>query len=197
MKTKLKCFITCTMLLGFVLLISPHDRDKDQQPEKVMDVIGVTRGMVIGEIGAGNGYFVFKMAKRVGPQGMVYANEIKSSLLEDIRDECREKNIKNIRTVLGENNDPLFTEKKLDMAFMCYVLHDLTEPAPLLKNLKKYLKPHATLVVMDQEPSKTGSSHFLTKDNLLKLVIEAGYIHIQTETFLSKDNIYIFRMKHN
>lgn len=197
MTQRLKPVMIWSVILSMFITLGAYDwnRDRDQQPEKVMDIIGVRRGMVIGEIGAGKGYFAYKMAKRVGPNGTIYANEINRSHLEHIRRECRKKNISNIRTVLGIVDDPLFTEEKLDMAFMCYVLHDLTKPVTLLQNLKKYLKPNATLVVMDQEPGKTGSYHFLEKEKLIKLVQDAGYQLIQTETFLVKDNFYIFRIK--
>ena len=51
-------------------------RDRDLQPERIMDTIKLDKGMIVGEAGAGYGYFTFKMSKRVGSTGIVFANDI-------------------------------------------------------------------------------------------------------------------------
>ena len=63
------------------------NRDSWQQPEKIMDVVGIKEGMIIGEAGAGKGYFTFYLSKRVGKSGKVYANDIKKDVLEKIATE--------------------------------------------------------------------------------------------------------------
>lgn len=168
-------------------------RDAWQKPEKVMDVIGVKKGMVIGVAGAGRGYFTFKMAARVGETGKIYANEISRNCINHIKNRCKNEKIKNVTTILGEVADPLFPKGKLDMVFMCYVFHDLDKPIEFLKNIVPALKPGATVVIFEQDPGKTGSHHFLTRPVLEKKVREAGYEVVRVETFLLKDNIYICR----
>ncbi len=66
-------------------------RDKQLQPELVLDTIGVKSGMVIGEVGAGEGYLTFKLSTRVGPTGKIYANDIKKSVLKTIRQKVRRR----------------------------------------------------------------------------------------------------------
>ncbi len=98
-------------------------------------------------------------------------------------------------TIRGKVADPLFPDGQLDMVFMCYVLHDLASPVSFLENLKPDLKPGAVLVVLERDPGKYpgAEGHFFRKEKLLKVVNRAGYRLIRTETFLSRDNIYIFR----
>ncbi len=160
-----------------------------------MDVIGVKSGMVVGVAGAGHGYFTFKMSKRVGDAGHVFANDIDKDCLEYIKNKCNQNNINNVTTIMGEVRDPLFPSGKLDMVFMCYVFHDLEKPVDFLINLKPSLKSNATVVIMDQDPGKTGSYHFLTKDILISKVKDAGYEILNIKTFLKQDNIYICRPK--
>jgi len=158
-----------------------------------MDALGIKPGMVIGEVGAGRGYFTFKLSKRVGKDGKIYANDIKQSVLDYIDDKCRERGISNIQTVKGEYNDPLFPGKNLDMIVMVYVLHHLSQPVKYLKNLKHYLKPGAVLAILEQDPGKThsASGHFHKKEVVLERIKQAGYRLIRIETFLPKDNIYV------
>ena len=179
----------CLVIL--FLNVSTENRDQRQQPEKVMDVIGVKKGMTIGVAGAGHGYFTFKMAKRVGQTGKIYANEINEKKLNHIKKRCKKDQIENVSTILGEVEDPLFPIGEMDMVFMCYVFHDLEKPVEFLINIKKSLKNGATVVIMDQDPGKTGSNHFFTKETLLKKVKAANYKVLRIETFLKNDNIYV------
>ena len=76
---------------------------------------------VIGEIGAGRGRYTVHLARRVGPAGKVYANDISESALSYLRDRCRRDNIENIEIILGEELDPLLPEKALDMVIMVFL----------------------------------------------------------------------------
>jgi len=191
---KLKITCICLLLLNSYSY-SQEDRDSWQEPEKVMDVIGVKPGMKIGEPGAGNGYFTFKLSKRVGKRGKIYANDIKSSVLEEIKTKCKERKIKNIKTILGETNNPLFPIATMDMVIMVYVIHDMENPIEFLKNLKPSMKPNAKLILLEQEPEKTGTDHFFSKEKILDIVSHGGFKLDRIETFLIKDTIYILSIK--
>ncbi len=191
------------MLFAWILLIiaagglaafDDPTRDSWQQPEKVMEAIGVKPGMVIGIAGAGEGYFSLKMAPKVGPTGKIYSNDINQSKLDELKEKYLAKNIRNIQIIAGEYEDPLFPDGSLDMIFMCYVIHDVGSPRAFLKNMRKDLKPGARLVILERDPVKVPSAadHFWSRKKLLRIVKDAGYRLVRTETFLSKDNIYIF-----
>ena len=90
------------------------DRDSWQQPEKIMDSLGIGPGMIIGEAGAGDGYFTFHLSKRVGSDGKIYANDIDKKALQRIDDKCKEDSVCNITTVMGKVDDPLFPKGELD-----------------------------------------------------------------------------------
>jgi ubiquinone/menaquinone biosynthesis C-methylase UbiE len=168
-------------------------RDAQLQPDRVMDAIGVRPGMVVGEAGAGRGYFTFKLARRVGASGKVYANDNDRAALDHVRQVCRDENIGNIETVVGEVEDPLFPVAGLEVVVMVYALHDFAGPVAFLENLKKYLKPAGTVVVLDQDPDVTGDRHFLTRERLVALFGESGYALARDERFLEKDLLLVFR----
>jgi ubiquinone/menaquinone biosynthesis C-methylase UbiE len=170
-----------------------QDRDSWQQPERVMDVIGVKPGMTIGEVGAGRGYFTFKLARRVGDEGKIYANDIDQEALMSIESRCVSEGITNVEIILGKNDDPCFPDAKMDMIFMSFVFHLLEKPVELLKNLKPSMKPGASLIIID--PRKAKMTPAVEKWKIIEPAVEAGFILLHKETFLDRANIYIFQKK--
>jgi ubiquinone/menaquinone biosynthesis C-methylase UbiE len=171
------------------------DRETWQPPEQIMDSIGIKPGMRIGEAGAGQGYFTFPLARRVGSKGTVFANDISSRSLNAIRERAASEGLGNIKIVLGEIEDPLFPEKNLDMIVMVYVLHMLERPIPFLKNLNQYLKPGGLLVIIEKNTTveRAHSPSFMTNRQILETVGKTGFELAKTQTFLTKDNIYIYK----
>jgi ubiquinone/menaquinone biosynthesis C-methylase UbiE len=162
-----------------------------------MDVAGVAPGMVIGEVGAGHGYFTFWLARRVGARGKIYANDILPNALSAIRDRCRKENVQNIETILGQVEDPLFPAGQLDMVFIVNAFHDLEKPVELLNNLLPSLKPGALVVIMDRDPAKISdpNHHFLTREAVLQKIEQSRFVLDRLETFLPRHNLYILRAK--
>ncbi len=180
--------------------------EKLQPPEKVMDAIGVRPGMTIGEIGAGHGRYTVHLARRVGPKGKIFANDIDKNALSVLGERCQQENIVNVETILGKEDDPLFPKQSLDMAFMVWVFHGLDKPGPLFKNLKSGLKPGAPLVIVDPIDSeidmerefvgeKIDPNRPTIKERIEKASGEAGFEIIGVETFLPKDYIFILKVK--
>jgi SAM-dependent methyltransferase len=117
-------------------------------------------------------------------------------------------NIVNVETILGKEDDPLFPEKSLDMAFMVWVFHGLDKPGPLLRNLKIGLKPGAPLVIVDPIDSeidmerefvgeKIDPNRPTIKERIEKAAGEAGFKIQRVEIFLPKDYIFILQAKNN
>jgi ubiquinone/menaquinone biosynthesis C-methylase UbiE len=173
------------------------DRETWQPPEKILDAIGIRPGMRVGEAGAGQGYFTFPLARRIGSEGIVFANDISTSSLDVIRERALREGLGNIKIVVGEVEDPLFPEKNLDMVVMVYVLHMLERPIPFLKNLHSYLKPGGLLVIIERKTTVERAHYpsFMTNRQILETVGKTGYELDRTESFLQRDNIYIYRRR--
>jgi ubiquinone/menaquinone biosynthesis C-methylase UbiE len=188
-------FVSILLIFACSLPAQHARRDKLMQPERIMDTLGVRSGMVIGEVGAGEGYFTLKLAKRVGSTGRIYANDINTRVLETVKERREEALLDNIETVVGEVADPLFPVRNLDMVVMMMVYHDLTRPDALMKSLKKYLKPGAPVVIIDRDPDRWGKGHdhFLKKDTILENMAGIGFELVRLHTFLEIDNIFVYR----
>lgn len=170
--------------------------NKWQPPEKIMDVLGIKAGMVIGEIGAGGGRFTVWFADRIGETGKVYANDIDMGALIHLKKRCKKHNFTNVILRLGKGTDPNIPPGVLDIAFMIGTYHHLDSPIELIRNLIPTLKPEGILVIVENDPEKSGwTSHTTPKDILIKQVDQAGLELIRIETFLRRDNVYYFKPK--
>jgi len=200
-KTHRKPVISAGVILALFLLtafyssaLQSTSRDNWQKPEKVLETVGVKTGMVIGEPGAGRGYYTFRLAQKVGGNGMIYANDISDGILDTLKKKVAKKGLKNIVVIKGKEDDPLFPQGRLDMVFISYMLHHVSNPVAFLKNMRPAFKDQATLVILEQDPAKTkeDDGHFLNKEDLMRIVAEAGYKLDRVEDFLTKDTIYIY-----
>ncbi len=166
-----------------------------QPPDLVLKTIGIKPGMIIGEVGAGRGRYTVHIASRIGPSGMIYANDIVEEYLQYIEKRCADHGLTNVKTVLGSVTDPRLPPAALDMVIMVNVVHCLAEPVPLLRNIKKSLKPDGVIAIvegnLDKLPSAAGE--WYSRSKLLKIYKDAGYKLVREETFLPKDNIYFLK----
>ena len=172
------------------------DREKWQPPQKIMDEIGVKPGMIIAEIGAGEGFFTFFLAQRVGPHGRILANDIDPVDLRTLKNRATREGIPNIEVIQGEIEDPLLPDQELDMMIMVYVLHHLDKPILFTKNLKKYLKPGIPLVIIERntDHERAHPPSFMTKRQVLEAMGETGFKLMEELTFLPRDTIYIYSL---
>lgn len=171
-----------------------------QMPIRVMDEIGVKTGMTVVDVGAGDGYFTFHLAERVGNGGKVLACDIDNRALQVIRDKCTEKGIQNITVILGKEDDPLIPQKSVDIILMVNVIHLIKNPADYLKKLGQNLKPNGYLAIVQWDAEKMDSeSKDWDADDRAKYTLRANLRHIydgdfeviQIKNFLPMQLIYI------
>ncbi len=106
-----------------------------------MDLIGIRPGLIIGEMGAGQGCVTVHLAARVGNQGKIYANDIDPAAIECLRERCRRQGISNVVVITGLVDDARFPKNSLDLVLMAYVFHHVDKPVPLLRSLMPSRKP--------------------------------------------------------
>jgi ubiquinone/menaquinone biosynthesis C-methylase UbiE len=161
--------------------------------DRAMDAVGVAPGMVIGEAGAGDGYFTLPMARRVGPAGVIYANDISSRSLNTLADRSQREGLGNIHTVVGEVADPRFPRRDLELVVVVHAFHDFDKPVEWLANLKGYLRPGGTVAIIDLDPDQGAESHFWPRARIEGYAAQAGYEQVRAVTDVSKHLILVFR----
>ena len=184
---------------------SKRDRDRWmwQLPERVLDAIGLEEGMQVADVGAGEGYFTSRLAKRVGKDGTVYANEIDEALLRRVSSECKAKGFTNVVPVQGAADDPKLPEKALDIVLMVNVTHFLEEPEVFFRRLKTSLREGGRLAIVQWDATKMSIEDDMSPSDMEKFSEEAvlvpleaaGFEIVAKETFLPVQNLYICQPK--
>jgi predicted methyltransferase len=124
-------------------------RDEWQRPEEVLDALGARPGARVADVGAGQGYFTFKMAGRVGSAGRVYAVDIDASDLDDLRARKTREGLAQVEVLLGETDDPRLPEG-LDGILVFNAYHEFREYDAMLAAMFRALRPGGRLVVIDR-----------------------------------------------
>jgi ubiquinone/menaquinone biosynthesis C-methylase UbiE len=156
-----------------------------QPPNQVMDAIGIKPGMVVAEIGAGHGRYVVQIAVRVGETGKVYAEDIDAAALRHLEQRCEKWGLEHVEAILGDVTDPKLPKGELDVIFIISAYHHFNDPIKLLRNARPALKPDGVVAI--------GEWLNATSPEQVKAQMKAaGYKLERTETFLEKNNLYIY-----
>lgn len=176
------------------LLESP-DRDLWQRPDQIMDAMAIADASVVADIGAGSGWFTIRMARRVGPQGRVYAEDVQTEMINAITRRVTREGLPNVHAVLGLKNDPRLPEK-VDAALIVDAYHEIENRVAVLSNLAKSLKPQGRIGVVDFKLDGTGPGpepdERVSPDVVVKDAAQAGLRLIRQEPFLPYQYFLIF-----
>src|SRR6185503_19106352 len=104
------------------------DRDLYQRPEQIMDALQIGEGSVVADLGAGGGWFTVRLARRVGPNGRIYAEDIQPQMIEVIKRRMQREALTNVITVQGTATDPKLSPGSLDAVLIVDAYHELEEP---------------------------------------------------------------------
>jgi predicted methyltransferase len=139
------------------LLESP-DRDTWQKPDQIMDALGIADGSTVADIGAGSGWFTIILARRVGPNGTVYAEDVQRQMLEAIRRRVSREGLLNVQGRLGTSTDPRLPERAIDAILVVdmYSEVDVDDRVTFLRNLARALKPNGRIGIVNYKPGQGG-----------------------------------------
>jgi SAM-dependent methyltransferase len=136
---------------GSPLEFEYSNRERTLQIERVMNELKIKRGSVVADVGAGGGWFTVRAARRVGPNGLVYAQEILPKYTQFLADRAKREGLKNVRPVLGTLTDPRLPANTLDAALILNAYHEFSEPLAMLRHIYKAMKPGARLGFIERD----------------------------------------------
>jgi ubiquinone/menaquinone biosynthesis C-methylase UbiE len=153
-----------------------------------MDILGISAGKHVADIGAGSGWFTVRAARRVGDQGRVYAVDINPQAIHYIEERSEKEGLHNIKTILGREDNPVLPGNEVDAVLLLKTYHEVAKPVALLRNLRPSLKAGAKVGVIDRNGN--GENHGVQKDTVIREAAEAGYELASKYDFVKDDMDY-------
>jgi len=172
------------------------DRDAWQKPEQVMDALGIGERSAVADVGAGGGWFTVRLARRVGPNGKVYAQDVQQQMLESISRRVAREGFSNVIYVRGGRLDPKLPKAALDAVLMVDTYHEFGNPVALLRGAGVALKPGGRIGIIDFGMDGGGPgplfSERVKEERVVEQAAEAGLRLLGRETFLEFQYFLIF-----
>lgn len=176
-------------------LLEGPDRNAWQKPDQIMDELKIADGSIVADLGAGGGWFTVRLARRVGPNGIVYAEDIQPQMVESINRRVSREGLTNVRTILGTAEDPKLP-RGLDAVLIVAVYQEMADPVTLLRNVATALKPNGRIGIIDFKLDGGGPGPPLDERVEPEVVLRdaemAGLVLLSKPTFLRYQYLLIF-----
>lgn len=157
-----------------------------QRPDRVVRTLGLVRGDVIAEVGAGPGYFTARLARAVGPGGRVYALDPEPRSLDVLRH--RLDGVHNVTPVLSRDDDPMLPARSCDVVVIVNAYHHFDDGPGFLRRLVRCLKPRGRLANVDWDKRETPKGppldHRVSREEFLGVARRAGLALVGEHRFL-------------
>lgn len=175
------------------------EREKEENPAKLMEVLPLKAGDVVADVGAGSGYYTFRLAEKVGPKGKVLAVDIQKEMLDLIRQRSKERKLTNVEPVLGDITDPKLPAAGVDLILLVDVYHEFSHPYEMTVAMVKALKPGGKLVFvefrLEDENVPIKLVHKMSQRQVLKEMAIHPLKHVKTVDSLPWQHVIIFEKK--
>ena len=173
-----------------------EERAREEQPEKALAALSLHPGMMVGDVGAGTGFYSIRIARRIAPGGIVYANDIQPGMLVRLRANADEEGVRNIQTVLGSDRDARLPPGKLDLIVLVDVYHEFSQPRSMLDSMRAALRPGGRLVLLEYRKEDANvpilPAHKMSVKEVRMEVTPAGFSFVKVVDTLPMQHMIFF-----
>jgi len=181
---------------GGIPWLERAERETEEQPARTIAALEIQPGSTVADLGAGSGYYSFRIAPLVGPTGKVLAVDIEPSMLEVIDARARREGIGNVQTVRSSAQDPHLPPASVDLVFMVDVYHELEYPYEIMQKVREALKPGGRVALVEyraEDPAvMIKAVHKMSQPQILREMDAAGLRPVKTVTTLPLQHLLIF-----
>jgi ubiquinone/menaquinone biosynthesis C-methylase UbiE len=158
---------------GDLSVFDSAGRERRLQIDRVMDLLGISAGKTVADIGAGSGWFTVRAARRVATAGAVYAVDINPEAKRYVEHRAAQEHLSNVKTILSQPDDPQLPANSIDAVLLLKTYHEVEKPVAMLRNLRPALRPGARVGVIDRNGSS--ENHGVDRKVVIREAAEAGY----------------------
>ncbi len=170
-------------------------RDEWQKPDEVIQALALKPGDRVADLGAGSGYFTFRLARAVGPSGKVYAVDIDPDMIGLLNERAKEEKAENVEVVAAKPDDSGLASASIDLIFNCDAYHHIEDRVAYFSNIAETLRPGGRVAIVDFNGSGWAirmSGHYTPEETVKKEMAGAGYRFVGKPLELEKQYLLIF-----
>jgi predicted methyltransferase len=172
-------------------------RDGEETPDQALKLIGITPGMSVADVGAGTGYMTLRIARLVGPEGKVYANDVQPAMLHTIQAKTLQQQLGNVAIVQGAEDDARLPVNGVDLAVLVDVYHEFRQPQAMLRSVRRSLRPDGRLVLIEyrkEDPHlPIAETHRMSVAEVRAEIEAEGFFFDRVIEELPRQHIIVFR----
>ena len=173
------------------------ERAAEEKPDVMVDLLGIKNGESVADVGAGSGYMSWRLAQKVGTNGVVYATDIQQEMLDLLSENMRKRGTRNVKPVLGTLTDSKLPTNTLDLVIMVDVYHELSDPYEMMTSIVSSLKPGGRMVFIEyraEDPNvPIKAVHKMSETQVKKESAVVGLEWIETKETLPWQHMIFFR----
>jgi precorrin-6B methylase 2 len=181
---------------GGIIWLERAERETEEKPQLVIDALEIKPGQTIADLGAGSGYYSFRIAPLVGPTGKVLAIDIEPTMLDVIAQRASREHVANITTVRSSARDPNLAAHSVDLLFMVDVYHELEYPYEVMSKVREALKPGGRVALVEyraEDPAvQIKPVHKMSEAQVRREMQAAGFKHVKTVRTLPLQHLILF-----
>jgi predicted methyltransferase len=176
--------IAHVMGAGGVAWLERPEREAEERSDLLIAALGVKPGQTIADLGAGSGYYTFRIAPLVQPHGKVLAIDLEPLMLQAIRERVRRDGVTNVEAIHSTTTDPNLPARSVDLLFMVDVYHELEFPYEMMEKVRGTLKPGGRLAVIEfraEDPRvPIKDVHKMSERQIIREMSAVGFRHLST-----------------
>ncbi len=180
---------------GAIRWLERPEREQEELPNLVVENMDLKPTDVVADIGAGSGYFTFRIAQKV-PEGNVLGVDIQEEMLNFIRLRAEAKNLNNVKAHLGNIDDTNLSEGEVDVVLMVDAYHEFSHPREMMESIFKGLKPGGRVILLEyrgEDPTvPIKPLHKMTEAQAKREMAGVGLVWKETRTFLPSQHFMIY-----
>lgn len=175
------------------------DRDKEERPDLLIGALHIRPGATVADIGSGTGYFTWRLAQQVGPQGKVYAVDLQESMLDLTKAAVDAHKLTNVEYVRATERSPRLPDRSIDLAFVAYAYHEFGDPEAMMASIRRALKPGGRVVILEYAKESriapASPLHKMSFEEIRREIEPMGFAIDQLLDFLPVQHGVVFTIK--
>ncbi len=173
------------------------ERVESEKPEQLLDLLGITEGDVVADIGAGVGFFSLRAAERVGPTGKVLAVDVQQEMIDGLEMMIERFGHENIVPILGDVDDPKLPANSVDHVLIVISYHEWSHPVEMMRHVRNAMKDDGQMLIVEYKAEDLSSRvqplHKMSESEIMEEISALGFRRDRVIDIIPSQHVFIFK----